>query len=83
MRALSIQFSGLVGILTFVSNVTSEVALELSVYRGLASAAALFFIMLISDLAIRAIARSNQPRHTLPPTVHTQGLEDDTGALAA
>ncbi len=84
MHALSIQFSGLIGALTLVSQLTSDVALEPSIYRGLGAAVAVLLIMLICDLAIWAIARSNK-RPQVPPVAPSQkqGLEERAGALAA
>ncbi len=64
MRVLTLQFSVLTGILTFVSQITSGMALEPSLLRGLATASAIFFVMLVGDLAIQAIVRSQPPVET-------------------
>ncbi|MDX1741921.1 MAG: hypothetical protein R3178_11530 [Rhodothermales bacterium] len=61
MRVLTLQFSVLTGILTFVSQITSGMALDSSLLRGLATASAIFFVMLVGDLAIQAVVRSQPP----------------------
>lgn len=85
MRALTLQFSVLIGILTFVSQMTNGTGLEPSIYRGLATAAAIFLVMLIGDLAIQAVTRprdsSLRPRRPSNLRKHDSGDRPD--ALAA
>ena len=61
MRALTLQFSLLIGILTFVSQITSGMALDSSLLRGIATASAIFLVMLLGDLAVQVVVRSNAP----------------------
>ncbi len=84
MRVLTLQFSVLIGILTFVSQITSGMALQSSMLRGLATASAIFLVMLIGDLAIHAVIRSNPPLESSrgrPLQRHDSG--DHPDALAA
>ena len=84
MRFLAFQFSVLTGILTFVSQITSGMALQSSLLRGLATASAIFFVMLIGDLAIQALVRAQPPVESSGRRVirkHDSG--DRRNALAA
>ena len=84
MRVLTLQFSVLIGILTFVSQITSGMALESSLLRGLATASAIFFIMLIGDLAIYAVVRAHPPVETPHrPRLREAESGDRPDALAA
>lgn len=84
MRVLTLQFSVLIGILTFVSQITSGMALESSMLRGLATASAIFFVMLVGDLAIHAIIRSHPPLETTRGSrLRERDAGDHPDALAA
>ena len=84
MPSLSIQFSGLIGTLTFVSQITSGTPVESAVYRGLATAAAIFLVMLLGDITIRAVMRSqtSAPAPAEKPNLRHDS-EDRPDALAA
>lgn len=85
MRSLSIQFSALVGTLTFVSQVTAGTGFEPAIYRGLATAAAIFLVMLLGDLAIQAVMRTHGSKPAAPEksALHRQHSEDRPDAIAA
>ncbi|MDX1429422.1 MAG: hypothetical protein R3282_03995 [Rhodothermales bacterium] len=85
MRSLSLQFSALVGTLTFVSQITAGTAIEPALYRGLATAAAIFLIMLLGDLAIQAVMRAHPATPSGPSKakLRRHDSEDRPDALAA
>ncbi len=84
MRVLTLQFSVLTGILTFVNQITSGMALQSSLLRGVATASAIFLVMLVGDLAIQALVRSQPPIESLRRrSVQKHTSEDRPDALAA
>jgi hypothetical protein len=84
MRVLTLQFSVLTGFLTFVSQITNGMALQSSLLRGLATASAIFFVMLVGDIAIQALVRSQPPvEPSSRPPVRKHASDDRPDALAA
>jgi len=84
MRVLTLQFSVLIGVLTFVSQITSGMALESSMLRGLATASAIFLVMLLGDLAIQTVVRSHSPAQASSARpVPNRDSGDQSDALAA
>lgn len=85
MRSLSIQFSALIGTLTFVSQVTAGTAIEPAILRGVSTAAAIFLVMLLGDVAIQAVMRSHGSKPATPEksALHRHQSEERPDAIAA
>ncbi len=58
MRALFTQFSGLVGLLTFLNQLMGPAPLEKTIYLGLSAGLTVYLVLLLGDLAIHRILQS-------------------------
>ncbi|GIV59803.1 hypothetical protein GQ464_003735 [Rhodocaloribacter litoris] len=58
MRALYTQFSGLVGLLTFLNQLMQEAPLEKTVYVGLCAGLTVYVVLILGDVAIHRILES-------------------------
>jgi len=58
MRALFTQFSGLVGLLTFLNQLMGPAPLEKTIYLGLSAGLTVYLVLLLGDLAIHRILES-------------------------
>lgn len=66
MRALFTQFSGLIGLLTFLSQLMSQAPLEKTILMGLGTGLFVYMVLLIGDLVIQRILE--QMHQVAPPT---------------
>jgi len=55
MRALFTQFSGLIGVLTFLNHLMSETPLDKTIIMGLGAGLSVYLVLLLGDLAIHRI----------------------------
>jgi hypothetical protein len=65
MRALFTQFSGLIGLLTFLSQLMGQAPLEKTILMGVGTGLFVYMVLLIGDLVIQRILE--QLHQVAPP----------------
>ncbi len=84
MRALFTQFSGLVGLLTFLNQLMGPAPLEKTIYIGLSTGLTVYLVLLLGDFAIHRILDSVKSlEQTLEPSTEGDPKVSETATSGA
>ncbi len=82
MRALFTQFSGLVGILTFLNQLMGQAPVDKSIFLGLTTGMTVYLVLLLGDLAIHRIL-ANAAAFPMQGNPEKPGRDARVGTAAA